>query len=223
MARLKNVRERVHQPFFDHVLRGVGTSQLENNRRLFSQNAGNPALTNLATSGALPSDATYIIKSVRCSMWFQSLNDAEFNTAYGTLPVFTTTATNSRAEDLYQILANGAYFTLTVGQKDMLTAPLWYAPAGGGINGFTTQNSRHVLTNGVASQEAILKLAKDIHVPARQNFTVTVSFFPLAVLGTNLAGAAMAGSLDPLAYLNQYDGIKSLSFQIDGVQTRDVQ
>lgn len=29
-------------------------------------------------------------------------------------------------------------------------------PAGGGPSGFTTENSRHVITNGLATQEAIL-------------------------------------------------------------------
>lgn len=223
MARLKNVRERIHQPFFDHWVRGIGITTLENNRRLFTQNAGQPSLTNLQTASALPSDATYIIKSVRCSMYFQSLADPVFNVAFGGLPVYANaTATNSRAEDCYQILANGAYFSLVVGEKNMLTAPLWYAPAGGGISGFSTENSRHVLQNGVASQEAILKLAKDIHVPARQAFTIAVNTFPLAVLGAG-QGGALTTPLDPLAFINAFDGIKDVAFQIDGVQTRDVQ
>lgn len=228
MARLKNVRERVHQPFFDHLLRGIGTSGLPNNQRLFTQNAGNPALTNMAQAGQLPSDATYVIKSVRCSMFFMALNDPAWNTAYGTLPVYTQpVATPVRAQDCYQVLAHGAYFTLTVGTKDMLVAPLWYVPAGGGISGFTNVNDRSVVQNGVASQEAILKLAKDIHVPARQNFTISVNFFPFAPnpgAGTAVGGAVITGgALDPLATINQFDGLKSVSFFVDGVQTRDVQ
>ncbi len=225
MARLNNVRERVHQPFFDHWVRGIGVTTIANNQRLFTQNAGNPELTNLATASALPADATYIIKSIRCSMYFQGLNDAAFNTAYGTLPVYSQpVATNVRAVDLYPLLANGAYFTLTVGQKDMITAPLWYAPAGGGIFGFTTESSRSVLQNGVASQEAILRLAKDIHVPARQNFTIAVNIFPFQVRGAAISGTTISGgALDPLATMNQFDGIKSVAFFIDGVQTRDVQ
>lgn len=228
MARLKNVRERVHQPFFDHLLRGIGTSALANNQRLFTQNAGQPQFTNMAQAGALPSDATYVIKSVRCSMYFQGLNDAAWSAAYGTLPTYTQpVANNTRAQDCYQLLAQGAYFTLTVGTKDMLIAPLWYIPAGGGINGFSSEADRHALTNGVPSQEAILKLAKDIHVPARQNFTIAVNFYPFALFtgaGTSVGGTAITGgALDPLATLNQFDGWKSVSFFIDGVQTRDVQ
>jgi hypothetical protein len=228
MARLKNVRERIHQPFFDHLLRGIGTSALSNNQRLFTQNAGNPQFTNMAQAGALPSDATYVIKSIRCSMFFQGLNDGAWNTAYGTLPVYTgAIAANVRAQDCFQVLAHGAYFTLTVGTKDMLVAPLWYAPAGGGIFGATTENSRQSLQNGLPSQEAILKLAKDIHVPARQNFTITANFYPFAPFtgaGLNANGATLGGvALDPLATVNQFDGIKSVSFFIDGVQTRDVQ
>ena len=88
--------------------------------------------------------------------------------------------------------------------------------------GFTTENSRQELNNGVPSHEAILKLGKDIHVPARQNFNVSVEFFPFVRQG-NAQGGAIAADLSPLDYLNQFDGLKIVQFFVDGIQTRDVQ
>lgn len=224
MAKIKGVRERVHQPFFDSLVRGLGITTVQNQFQLFgAANVGQPALTNLQIPGVLASDQTYIIKAVRCVMYFQSLNDSEFNQAFGSLPAITNSlGTNSRAEDLYMLVAYGAYFTLNVGNKPMLNGPLWYVPAGGGVAGYTTENSRHIMQNGVQSQESILKLAKDIHVPARQNFNVTINFFPFAVLGAG-QGGAIPSAVSPLDFLNQFDGIKMIQLHIDGVQTRDVQ
>ena len=187
---------------------------------------GNRALTNLQIAGALASDQTYVIKVLRAVLWFQGLADSEF-AAFGSLADLQVQAagTNSRAEDLYSLLAYGATFQLVVGDKPMFSAPLWYAPAGGGPSGFTTENARTAITNGVASHEAILKLGKDVHVPARQNFSVTIEFFPFARLGNGIVApaAAYAADLSPLDYLNQFDGAKLVQFVVDGVQTRDVQ
>jgi len=224
MARLDGIRERRHQPFFDTLTRGIGISTVSNLTALFGNaNVGQRDLTNLQVAGVLASDQTYVIKVLRSSLWFQGLNDTEFGT-YGALPDISAnvTSTNSRAEDLYMLMAYGAYFTLIVGDKPMFNSPLWYVPAGGGPSGFTTENSRHVITNGVASHEAILKLGKDIHVPARQNFSVSIEFFPFRRLGAG-QGGVIAADLSPLDYLNQFDGAKSVQFFVDGVQTRDVQ
>lgn len=227
MPRLDGVREKRHQPFWDTLVRGIGISQVNNLTQLFGNgNVGQRALTNLQVAGVLASDQTYLLKVIRCNMYFQSLNDADF-AAFGALPDLEAAALgdNSRAEDLYQLMAYGCYFQLNVGDKPMFFAPLWYAPAGGGPSGFTTENSRHVITNGVASHEAILLLGKDIHVPARQNFNVTIEFFPFPRLGLGQAGGgtAYAADLSPLDYLNQFDGVKLIQMYVDGVQTRDVQ
>jgi len=156
-------------------------------------------------------------------MAWQGLNDDQFNVAFGALPALTNMlGTNSRAEDLYFIVSYGAYFTLEVGTKAMLTAPLWYIPAGGGPSGFTTENSRHVITNGLATHESILRLAKDISFAARQNFSISVEWFSFVRLGAGQGGAIPA-DLNPLDFMNQFDGLKLLQFHVDGILTRDVQ
>jgi len=224
MPRLDGVRELRHQPFFDSLVRGIGISTVANLTQLFGNaNVGNRALTNLQIAGVLSSDQTYVLKVIRCNMYFQSLQDAEFG-AFGQLPALNVnvTGTNSRAEDLYSLMCYGVYFQLNVGEKPMFFGPLWYAPSGGGPSGFTTNNTRNIITNGQASHEAVLLLGKDIHIPARQNFNVTIDFFPFPRLGPGQAGA-IAADLDTLGYLNEFDGIKLLQMYIDGVQTRDVQ
>ncbi len=226
MARLLDVRERLHQPFFDSLVRGIGVSTVGNSTRLFGNaNVGQRGLTNLQVAGQLASDQTYILKAIRCALFFQGLADDQFNVAYNAaLPALTgAIALNSRAEDLYSQMAYGTTFTLEVGNKPMMTAPLWYIPAGGGISGFTTENSRHALTNGEPTHQSILKLAKDIPIAARQSFNVAVEFFPFPILGLGGAGATLSAAVDPLVDLNQFDGMKLVQVHIDGVLTRDVQ
>lgn len=224
MPKVQGVRERRHQPFFDTLVRGIGQSTVNAQSSLFGNaNVGQAQLTNLQTPGVFAADQTYMIKALRVAMYFQSLADDDFG-AFSSLPALNTNVTgdNSRAEDLYSLLGYGAYFSLTVGDKPQFFAPLWYAPAGGGINGFTTENSRHVITNGIPAHTSILRLAKDIHVPARQNFKVDILMFPFIRLGPG-TGGAIGADLDITAYLNAFDGIKLFQFHIDGVQTRDVQ
>lgn len=224
MPKLDGVRERQHQPIYDTLVRGIGQSNVQNLQSLFGNaNVGNRALTNLQTPGVLASDQTYVVKAIRCAMEFKALDDAGF-ASFGDLPALDTNAqaTQTRAQDLYELMAYGAYFQFVAGDKPQFFAPLWYIPAGGGISGSTTVNDRAALNNGVPSQEAIMLLAKDIHVPARQNISVTVEFFPFVVLGS-AQGGALAGSLSPLDYLNEFDGLKLIQIHLDGIRTRDVQ
>lgn len=78
--------------------------------------------------------------------------------------------------DLYQQVSSQLYFTLNVGDKPQFQAPVWYTPAGGGIWGSDGAGAG-IFTNGWPSQDAILKLARPIVVPVRQNFNVNMEFF----------------------------------------------
>ena len=110
----------------------------------------------------------------------------------------------------YQQVASQLFFTLTVGDKPQFQAPCWYFPAGGGIYGYDSGTS--VFNHGVPGQSEIMKLARPILVPVRQNFQVKAEFYTV-------------GSTDALATLNTgaTDDQKVISFVIDGLQTRDVQ
>lgn len=116
--------------------------------------------------------------------------------------------TNRRAN--YMGVAAQLYFTLTVGEKPMFQAPCWYHPSGGGIWGYDSNLS--IFNLGEPTQEAILKLARPIIVPVRQNFSCTAEFFSI---GTTAA-------LDGLNS-GATDDQKVIMYVVDGLQTRDVQ
>lgn len=191
MPRIANVRERRHQPFWDTLVHTTGAPSpaLQNTTNLFgNSNVGNLALTNLQVAGQLASDQTYVILALRAWLYFNG--------------------TNRRVN--YLRVNSQLYWTLIVGEKPMFQAPCWYFPSGGGTWGYDATTS--VFNNGEPTQEAILKLARPIIVPVRQNFAVTASFYPM-------------GSVDALAGLNggATDDEKEIKFVLDGLQTRDVQ
>lgn len=191
MPRLHGVRERRHQPFWDSLVRTTGNPSpaIQNNTKLFGNaNIGNTALTNLQVAGQFASDQTYIMLALRCWLFFLG--------------------TNRRAN--YMGVAAQLYFTLTVGEKPMFQAPCWYHPSGGGVWGYDATTS--IFNLGEPTQEAILKLARPIIVPVRQNFSCTAEFFAI-------------GSTVALDGLNSgaTDDQKVIMYIVDGLQTRDVQ
>ena len=191
MPRLAGVRERRHQPFWDTLVRTTGdpVPAIPNSTRLFGNaNVGNLALTNLQVAGQLASDQTYVALALRAWLFFDG--------------------TNSRANYLGTL--SQLYFTLTLGDKPMFVAPCWYFPAGGGIYGLDATTA--VFNNGYPSASSIMKLARPIILPVRQNFNVNAEWFTV-------------GTTDARALLNSgaTDDVKVIMFMIDGLQTRDVQ
>lgn len=191
MPRLHGYKERLHQPFWDTLVRTSGdpSPAIQNSTKLFGNaNIGNTALTNLQTAGQLASDQTYVILALRCLMFFDG--------------------TNRRQN--YMNVTSQLFWTLTVGNKPMFQAPAWYFPQGGGVWGFDSTVS--IFNNGTPEQPAILKLARPIVVPVRQNFAASADFTPI-------------GSVSALDGLNSgaTDDIKVIGFMLDGLQTRDVQ
>ncbi len=190
MPRVHGVRERRHQPFWDTLVRTTGVSpNLQASTRLFGNaNVGNLSLTNLQVAGQLASDQTYVILALRVWLYFDGTN----------------------RRDLYQQTASQLYFTLTLGDKPQFVAPCWYHPAGGGIYG--VDNTTSVFNNGYPSQQSILKLARPIITPVRQNFNVNAEFF--AVGTTNVLNIINTPANDDQMVI---------MYMLDGLQTRDVQ
>ena len=112
--------------------------------------------------------------------------------------------------DLYLQVMSQLYFTLTLGDKPQFVAPCWYHPAGGGVFGFDGTDS--VFNNGWPSQDSILKLARPIIIPVRQNISVNAQFFPVGT--TNVLTLLNAAATDDQMVI---------MYMIDGLQTRDVQ
>lgn len=191
MPRLHGYRERLHQPVYDTLIRTTGdpTTPIVNSSKLFGNgNIGNLAFTNMQTAGQLASDQTYVILALRCFEYFDG--------------------TNRRSN--YQNVTSQLFWTLTVGNKPMFQAPCWYFPAGGGVWGFDSTAS--IFSNGTPEQASILKLARPIIVPVRQNFAAQADFFAI-------------GTTSALDGLNSgaTDDVKNIQFMLDGLQTRDVQ
>jgi hypothetical protein len=191
MPRLHGVRERRHQPVWDTLVRSTGapTPAVGPSTRLFGNaNVGQLDRTNLQVPGQLASDQTYVILALRCWLYFDGTN----------------------RRDLYLQTVSQLYFTLTLGDKPQFVAPCWYHPAGGGVYGFDAAAS--VLNNGYPSQQAILKLARPIIIPVRQNISVNAEFF--AVGTTNVLDLINGAATDDQMVI---------MYLIDGLQTRDAQ
>ena len=191
MPRVHGVRERRHQPFWDTMVRSTGSpaATIQPSSKLFGNaNVGNLSLTNLQVAGQLASDQTYVVLALRAWLFFDGTN----------------------RRDLYLQTVSQLYFTFTLGDKPQFVAPCWYHPAGGGISGLDSTAS--VLNNGVPSQQSILKLARPIIIPVRQNISVNAEFFSI-------------GSTNVLDILNNAatDDQLCIMYMIDGLQTRDVQ
>lgn len=191
MPRVHGVRERRHQPVYDSVVRSTGApaTAVQARTSLFGgNNVGQLALTNLQVAGQLAADQTYVTLALRCWLYFDGTNH----------------------RDLYLQTVSQLYFTYTLGDKPQFQAPCWYFPAGGGIYG--VDNGSSVLNHGYPSQQSILKLARPIVIPVRQNIQVTGEFFPV-------------GTTDVLDIINNAatDDQMVIMFMIDGLQTRDVQ
>lgn len=191
MPRIAGVRERRHQPFYDTLVRTTGNPSptIQNTTNLFgNSNVGNIGLTNLQVAGQFASDQTYVMLALRCWTYFEG--------------------TNARTN--YLGVASQLYFTLIVGEKPMFQAPAWYMPSGGGVWGFDSASA--IYNMGEPTQEAILKLARPIIVPVRQNFSCQATFYPIGT--TNALTLLNAGANDDQ---------KVIMMMVDGLQTRDVQ
>ena len=192
MPRVHGVRERRHQPFWDTLVRSTGSpaTTIQPTSRLFGNaNVGNLALTNLQVAGQLASDQTYVVLALRAWLFFDGTNRRE----------------------LYLQTVSQLFWTFQLGDKPQFTAPCWYKPAGGGIWG-QAGDTGSFFNNGWPSQTAILKLARPIIIPVRQNISVLAEFFAL-------------GTTNVLDILNNAatDDQLNITYMIDGLQTRDVQ
>jgi hypothetical protein len=144
----------------------------------------------MQVAGQLASDQTYVILALRAWLYYDGTN----------------------ARDLYLQTVSQLFFTLTLGDKPQFVAPCWYHPAGGGIYGTPGPQQAGIYNNGYPSQQSILKLARPIIIPVRQNIAVKAEFFTM-------------GTTNVLDIINNAatDDQMCVTYVIDGLQTRDVQ
>lgn len=235
MPRILNASQLAHVTYYDTLLRNVGTTDASNGTTLFSNGAnGRRDITNMKTPGVLPGDQILLIKALRVACAYESLNDPEFTAAYGssnpqpliasTAGVANAVATGARAELCYFMSLYGSYFTLEVGNKPYVLAPTWFAPAGGGPSGFTTETARSIITNGVPASSSTLRFAKPVQVSRGQAFNLKFDWYNFLRSGTGLgANGTTIANIDPLAFVNNFDGIKVFQAHAEGIETRDVE
>lgn len=74
MAKLTNVRERVHQPFRDSLIRtgGYSAGNLQDRTKLFTASGKNEGETNMPNGSTLPSDQSMVVLALRVFVWFKA-------------------------------------------------------------------------------------------------------------------------------------------------------
>jgi hypothetical protein len=253
MAKILNVRERVHQPFRDALIRTAGFSQGQLNATtdLFIQQGRDEGFTNLKTSAVLPNDSSLIILAARVMLWFRASVERSFsdgqvilNGDYGSVTGAAFVWPNAAGQiaagnapgtynDVYRLhwqCAEGLFWTLGAGDKNSLSSmPSMYFPYGGGLSGDIGGACDLIhLQNGDPSHTAILRLARAITVTPRQLIKAQVSAVSYFAGGNNTIFGTSTGQgremLNPVDNLNAVDAIfKVVSLTLDGLLSRDVQ
>jgi hypothetical protein len=266
MAKLTNVRERVHQPFFDTLVRtaGLGNTAVNQRTSLFTNAARQDdinALTNLQNGSTLPSDQSHVTLALRVFTWFRNpqirasgfasgviKNNGDFSQA-GAAQFFSTGglldpngplagpgAGNypGSTEDVYRLYWQAEeqlHWSYGTGEKFSITnMPTKYFPDGGGLWGDLGGSSDLIhFNNGTPDHTAILRLARAILLPPRQNVRCVAEISPLPDGGNaQIAGTTVTvngrNMLSLQSNLNTNDGInKVIQFTFDGLFARDVQ
>lgn len=207
MPKIRGAREKRHQPFWDTLIRGIPgnfeprtAAQLAGGDiRLFNQaGQGSIAISNMEGAGAFPSDQTYRILAMRVWLYFR-----------GTA---STTANFTYINDfvMYHHAISQLYWELQVAGKQAFLAPTPYLPLGGGLHGDVGADTTVYFNNGTPSQASLMKLARSIALPARQNFFVRTTIVPMGTF--NLATEIQ----------NLTSGEVNLGYFIDGLHVRDI-
>jgi hypothetical protein len=263
MPKLTNVRERVHQPFRDTLVRSAGytTGSVTDVTRLFTV-AGKPeGETNLPNGSTLPSDQSMVVLACRVFTHFRNsiqrpqaaTGALSTRTVFGavTIPagngdyVLPQNATDAATfasllgtngvgapEDCFRLWwqsQDQLLWSFGAGDKYSITSmPTAYFPYGGGLaQGQMRQTELIQWSNGMPSHEGILRLARAVLIPPRQNIKCDAQISPLdagqnaTVLGSVQGSRNMLSLRDNLNALDLVN--KVISFTFDGLFSRDVQ
>lgn len=245
MAKLTNVRERVHQPFRDTLVRTSGwfVGTVQDNMQLFTVAGKDAGSTNLTQGSVLPSDQSMVVLALRVFLWFRNSiarQGAGAVTENGDYDA-TTTATNiaslngnavGNIEDVHRLYWQASeqlLWSFGAGEKFSITSmPSAYFSYGGGLHGDLGGATDLILwNNGMPSHQSILRLARAILIPPRQNIKCASQIVALPAGGAQATFGLTQGSRNLLSLtdnLNATDGInKVISFTFDGLFSRDVQ
>lgn len=256
MAKMTNVRERVHQPFYDTLIRTSGIDpnvQVTDREQLFTNRPrGNDlnAVTNLPNGSTLPSDQSHVTLALRAFLWFRAPVVSDPDTVGGVTTSngdFTPTGVvnffgtggpgfgNAPGSvlDVYRLYYQAMeqlHWSFGTGEKLSITnMATKYFPDGGGLSGDNGGTSDLIhWNNGTPDHTAILRLARAILLPPRQNVLcqATISALPDGGQASRAQTITPQGRnmLSLTSNLNALDGIsKVIQFTFDGLFARDVQ
>ena len=252
MAKVVTMRERVHQPFYDTLVRtaGMAAGTVQDNTTLFIPGNGQrgEATTNLPSGNTLPSDQSHVTLALRVFAWYRNpilrvpggvAGEVSGNGDYDTVTPFLTgglAVGNAPAtiQDYYRLIwqtEEQLHWSFGTGMKNSIeNMPTWYFPAGGGISGSMAGATDliHWQNSGYDGHQGILRLARAILLPPRQNIQCFAKIFALpadgnaATFGTTTAtGRNMLSLRDNLNAIDLCD--KVIQFMFDGLFSRDVQ
>lgn len=251
MAKLTNVRERVHQPFRDSLIRTSGffPGTVQDRTTLFTTAGKSSGETNLVQGSVLPSDQSMVVLALRSFLWFrnsQARSAATLTTSIGQNGDFFIIAANEAAavgllngsvpgdtrdvHRLYWQASEQLLWTFGAGDKPSLSSmPSSYFPWGGGLHGQLGGSTDLIhWDNGMPDHAGILRLARAILIPPRQNIRCEAEIARLldggngaVPFGVNQGARNMLNLADNL---NAVDLInKVIAFCFDGLFSRDVQ
>lgn len=256
MAKLTNVRERVHQPFRDTLIRtsGMYAGNVQDSTDLFTMAGRGDGLTNQQNGSTLPSDQSMVVLALRVFLWFRrpydrpSDNPMTSNHANGDFmnrSLFGATALSLQAGSvmafapdeyrLYWQASEQILWSFGTGQKFSISSmPSTYFPYGGGLHGtdpWIDKSPDESLTitwnNGMPSNQGILRLARAVLIPPRQNVMCNAQIERLPDGGNLATFGGSQGTRNMLSCrdnLNTVDLMsKVVSFTFDGLFSRDVQ
>ena len=251
MAKLTNVRERVHQPFRDSLIRTSGyfVGTVQDRTTLFSQAGKGAGETNLVQGSVLPSDQSMVVLALRCFLWFRNpvaRSAATLTTSIGTNGDYFIAAANEAAavallngsvpgdtldvHRLYFQSSEQLLWTFGAGDKPSLSSmPSSYFPWGGGLHGDLGGAPDLIhWDNGTPDQSGILRLARAILIPPRQNIRCEAEIARYPDGGNGAVPFAVnqgaRNMLNLTDNLNAVDLVnKVIAFCFDGLFSRDVQ
>lgn len=251
MAKIVPYRERVHQPFWDSLIRtsGFNPGTVSDNMTLFINNGiRNESNTNQVSGNVLPSDQSHVILALRVFTWFRNpilrqpggaAGEVSLNGDYGSLTPWLAGGPNEgqapgQIQDVYRLhyqTLEQLHWTFGTGMKPSIeNLPTWYFPAGGGITGDMggATDLIHWQNSGYDGHGGVLVLGRAIMLPPRQNINCTARIFALPTVNSEATTFGLnQGSRNMLSLrdnLNAVDGIsKVIQFVYDGLFSRDVQ
>lgn len=232
----------------------AGVSPVQDNTKLFIVAGKNEGETNLPQGSVLPSDQSMVVLALRAFTWFRNPQERGANVDIAqnvsilsqngdyVIPTDANQAATfsnalngqaiGTAQDCHRLSwqsAESLFWSFGAGDKFSITSmPTAYFPYGGGLHGqLGSQSDLLLWNNGMPSHEGILRLARAILIPPRQNIKCEASIVSLDDGGNGQVFGSTQGTRNMLSLrdnLNAVDLIaKCISFTFDGLFSRDVQ